>query len=109
VRRLRWQTGRIPFVVAGGRRSFSHFARQRARRDWQDLHGVIGLAARPLPFGILTDKPALIVNGGMSFRSFLEKQFIDVIQWNESKDGVLAIRYPMADMEIQKRRAVDRA
>lgn len=45
----------------------------------------------------------------MSFRSFLEKQFIDVIQWNESKDGVLAIRYPMADMEIQKRRAVDRA
>ncbi|MGA2740164.1 MAG: SPFH domain-containing protein [Bryobacteraceae bacterium] len=37
----------------------------------------------------------------MSIRSFLEKQFIDVIQWNEPEDGVLATRYPMADMEIQ--------
>ncbi len=37
----------------------------------------------------------------MSIRSFLSKQFIDVIQWTESEDGVLAYRYPMQDMEIQ--------
>jgi membrane protease subunit (stomatin/prohibitin family) len=37
----------------------------------------------------------------MSLRSFLQKQFIDVIQWTESEDGVLAWRFPMADMEIQ--------
>jgi membrane protease subunit (stomatin/prohibitin family) len=33
--------------------------------------------------------------------SFLSKQFIDVIQWNEPEDGILAYRYPMQDMEIQ--------
>jgi membrane protease subunit (stomatin/prohibitin family) len=32
---------------------------------------------------------------------FLAKQFIDVIQWNEPGDGMLAYRYPMQDMEIQ--------
>jgi membrane protease subunit (stomatin/prohibitin family) len=37
----------------------------------------------------------------MSIRSFLSKQFIDVVQWTESEDGVLAYRYPMQDMEIQ--------
>lgn len=37
----------------------------------------------------------------MSLRSFLGKQFIDVIQWTESEDGVLSFRYPMQDMEIQ--------
>jgi membrane protease subunit (stomatin/prohibitin family) len=37
----------------------------------------------------------------MSLRSFLAKQFIDVIQWTESEDGILAWRYPMQDMEIQ--------
>ena len=33
--------------------------------------------------------------------SFFSKQFIDVIQWTEPGDGVLAYRYPMEDMEIQ--------
>ncbi len=33
--------------------------------------------------------------------SFLSKQFIDVIQWTEPGDGILAYRYPMEDMEIQ--------
>ena len=37
----------------------------------------------------------------MSLRSFLSKQFIDVIQWTESEEGVLAWRFPMQDMEIQ--------
>src|SRR5579864_3336352 len=37
----------------------------------------------------------------MSIRSFLSKQFIDVLQWNEPEPGVLAFRYPMQDMEIQ--------
>lgn len=33
--------------------------------------------------------------------SFLSKQFIDVIQWTEPEQGILAYRYPMEDMEIQ--------
>ncbi|MGA3043099.1 MAG: SPFH domain-containing protein, partial [Bryobacteraceae bacterium] len=37
----------------------------------------------------------------MSLRSFLGKQFIAVIQWNEDEDGLLAYRYPMQDMEIE--------
>jgi membrane protease subunit (stomatin/prohibitin family) len=37
----------------------------------------------------------------MSLRDFLAKQFIDVIQWTESEEGVLAWRFPMRDMEIQ--------
>jgi membrane protease subunit (stomatin/prohibitin family) len=37
----------------------------------------------------------------MSLGSFIKKQFIDVLQWNEEGDGVLAYRYPMQDFEIQ--------
>jgi len=37
----------------------------------------------------------------MGLFDFVAKQFIDVIQWTESAPGVLAWRYPMADMEIQ--------
>jgi membrane protease subunit (stomatin/prohibitin family) len=37
----------------------------------------------------------------MSLLSFLSKQFIDILQWNEEGAGVLAWRYPMQDMEIQ--------
>jgi len=37
----------------------------------------------------------------MTLRQFLGKQFIDVLQWNEPEDGILAYRYPMLDMEIQ--------
>jgi membrane protease subunit (stomatin/prohibitin family) len=37
----------------------------------------------------------------VSISDFLSKQFIRVIQWNESEDGVLAYRYPMRDMEIE--------
>ncbi len=33
--------------------------------------------------------------------SFLSKQFIDVIEWVEPEDGILAYRYPMEDREIQ--------
>jgi membrane protease subunit (stomatin/prohibitin family) len=33
--------------------------------------------------------------------SFFSKQFIDVIQWTEPEEGILAYRYPMEDMEIQ--------
>jgi len=32
---------------------------------------------------------------------FLDKQLIDVIQWNEPEPGILAHRFPMLDMEIQ--------
>ena len=37
----------------------------------------------------------------MSLGSFFKKQFVDVIHWTETGDGVLAYRYPMQDMEIQ--------
>jgi membrane protease subunit (stomatin/prohibitin family) len=37
----------------------------------------------------------------MSLTSFLQKQFIEVIQWNEPEEGLLAWRYPIADMEIR--------
>jgi membrane protease subunit (stomatin/prohibitin family) len=37
----------------------------------------------------------------MAFMDFIKKQFIDVIQWTEKGDGVLAMRYPMQDFEVQ--------
>jgi membrane protease subunit (stomatin/prohibitin family) len=37
----------------------------------------------------------------VTFKQFLGKQFIDVIQWSEPENGILAYRYPMQDMEIQ--------
>src|SRR5438105_2129728 len=37
----------------------------------------------------------------MSLRDFLAKQFIDVIDWTEPEDGILAYRFPMQDREIQ--------
>ncbi|HEX8984918.1 MAG TPA: SPFH domain-containing protein [Bryobacteraceae bacterium] len=37
----------------------------------------------------------------MALRDFLSKQFIDVIHWTESEDGVLSWRFPVRDMEIQ--------
>ncbi|WP_197081384.1 SPFH domain-containing protein [Chromobacterium sp. LK1] len=33
--------------------------------------------------------------------SFIKKQFIDILEWQEQEDGVLAWRYPMQDNEIQ--------
>jgi membrane protease subunit (stomatin/prohibitin family) len=38
---------------------------------------------------------------GDSLKTFVKKQFIDVIQWTEDGDDILAYRYPMQDMEIQ--------
>ncbi|HET7343258.1 MAG TPA: SPFH domain-containing protein [Methylomirabilota bacterium] len=38
----------------------------------------------------------------MGFLDFVKKQFIDVIQWTEDGDEVLAWRFPMRDMEIQQ-------
>ncbi len=37
----------------------------------------------------------------MGILDFLSKQLIDVIQWVEADDKVLAYRYPMQDLEIQ--------
>jgi membrane protease subunit (stomatin/prohibitin family) len=37
----------------------------------------------------------------MSLMDFIKKQFIDIIQWTEPGDGLLAWRFPMRDMEIQ--------
>ncbi|HPT49772.1 MAG TPA: SPFH domain-containing protein [Accumulibacter sp.] len=37
----------------------------------------------------------------MALMDFIKKQFIDVIHWTEQGDGVLAMRYPMQDFEVQ--------
>ena len=37
----------------------------------------------------------------MSLGSFIKKQFIDILQWNEDSDDILAWRFPMQDSEIQ--------
>jgi membrane protease subunit (stomatin/prohibitin family) len=37
----------------------------------------------------------------MSLRDFIAKQFIDVIQWQETDQDTLAWRFPMQDQEIQ--------
>jgi membrane protease subunit (stomatin/prohibitin family) len=37
----------------------------------------------------------------MGLGSFIKKQFIDILQWNEDEDGVLAWRHPMEEYEIQ--------
>ncbi|MBM3737074.1 MAG: zinc-ribbon domain-containing protein [Acidobacteria bacterium] len=37
----------------------------------------------------------------MGLTDFFKKQFIDVINWTEPEDGILAYRFPMEDMEIQ--------
>jgi membrane protease subunit (stomatin/prohibitin family) len=37
----------------------------------------------------------------MTFGEFLGKQFIAVIEWNESADGILSYCYPMRDQEIE--------
>ena len=38
---------------------------------------------------------------GDQLKSFIKKQFIDVIHWTEPENDILAWRYPMQDMEIQ--------
>ena len=37
----------------------------------------------------------------MALMDFVKKQFIDIIEWTEGRDGVLAWRFPMEDREIQ--------
>lgn len=37
----------------------------------------------------------------MGIRDFIAKQFVDVIQWTETEEGVLAYRFPMQDLQIQ--------
>ncbi len=37
----------------------------------------------------------------MGLMDFIKKQFIDILQWTEAGDGVLAWRFPMAEYEIQ--------
>jgi membrane protease subunit (stomatin/prohibitin family) len=37
----------------------------------------------------------------MALMDFIKKQFIDILEWTEDGDGVLAWRFPMEDREIQ--------
>ena len=38
----------------------------------------------------------------MGLMDFVKKQFVDIIQWTEAGDDVLAWRFPTADLEIQQ-------
>src|SRR6202045_601922 len=38
----------------------------------------------------------------MSLRDFITKQFIDVIEWVEPEEGILAYRYPMRERKTQR-------
>ena len=38
----------------------------------------------------------------MGILDFAKKQFIDILQWTETGDDVLAWRFPTADLEIQQ-------
>ena len=38
----------------------------------------------------------------MGVVNFAKKQFIDILQWTEAGDDVLAWRFPTADFEIQQ-------
>ena len=38
----------------------------------------------------------------MGILSFAKKQFIDILQWTEDGDDLLAWRFPTADLEIQQ-------
>jgi membrane protease subunit (stomatin/prohibitin family) len=38
----------------------------------------------------------------MGIVRFAKKQFIDILQWTESGDDVLAWRFPTADFELQR-------
>ena len=40
----------------------------------------------------------------MSLRDFISKQFIDVIDWTEPEDGILAYRFPIAADVVRIRR-----
>ncbi|HET9644199.1 MAG TPA: SPFH domain-containing protein [Burkholderiaceae bacterium] len=37
----------------------------------------------------------------MGLMDFVRKQFVDIIEWTEDREGVLAWRFPIADREIQ--------
>src|SRR5438105_2898693 len=54
-------------------------------------------------FPICVSVPELSSHQGarMGLGDFIKKQFIDIIQYTEDVDGVLAYRYPMQDFEIQ--------
>src|SRR5438270_10905976 len=58
-----------------------------------------------MPVGNFVSQPFVLIiaaaGGNMALKDFLKKQFIDVIQWTEPQDGILAWRFPMQDMEIQ--------
>jgi membrane protease subunit (stomatin/prohibitin family) len=57
-------------------------------------------AARSIAFQQIL-KPKGWLRNESTLRDFLSKQFIDVIDWVEPEDGILAYRYPMQDREIQ--------
>src|SRR5258708_21073350 len=68
--------------------------------------GAAGLRNKRPPGGVILHVTAVwkAVNnggGGMSLKSFISKQFIDIIQWTEQDQDTLAWRFPMQDMEIQ--------
>src|SRR6266849_9026384 len=61
----------------------------------REPHRSIALTGRNFPSKAPEERPL------MSLRDFIAKQWIDVIEWVEPEEGLLAYRYPMQDREIQ--------
>jgi membrane protease subunit (stomatin/prohibitin family) len=80
--------------LSGGR--FAH-----CRPDQRRLHDL--LSTHPPALGQVRRRlaNACFQEIAMALMDFIKKQFIDVIHWTEDGDGVLAMRYPMQDFEIQ--------
>jgi membrane protease subunit (stomatin/prohibitin family) len=60
-----------------------------------------GGAASSIPLSRTFTEHHQEAGAAMGLRDFLSKQFIDVIDWVEPEEGILAYRYPMQDREIQ--------
>ena len=77
--------------------------RQAKTRAPPKINDLARAAARRTPANTLPEEQPHHSRRILSYKhmSFLSKQFIDVIQWTEPQDGILAYRYPMEDMEIQ--------
>src|SRR5688572_25603930 len=100
---------RIAFLRGVGGKILRRFDPDTELRVYAGARGTRGnrsstvavVLRRDVPSGTLGPSPSTTRSTRMGIGGFFRKQFIDVIQWTESEQGVLAWRFPMADMEIQ--------
>src|SRR4029077_11540635 len=69
--------------------------RRLTRKSALSLGTSSGIPVAPCPRDHYAEDTMGVVN-------FVKKQFIDILQWTEASDDVLAWRFPTADFEIQQ-------